>query len=192
VLSTARASEAASTGVFTRLHYLYSGEPEAPGGVVAHLEPSTAYLMSVDSTADAARLLGRSLTAPEETLLSGGGMLTWHQPGQDPPPSNIEVQLTRGDGRDLSGRTRIRALQIVATEAGWRYGKEGLMLTRTAEDNHLPVTEGAVLVTNLRPADADELRADVEDAASTRRPSRRTVRRTLWCRRWPLSHPPSC
>jgi hypothetical protein len=124
------------------LHQTLKGDEK-----VTVLEGGFAPLLAIDSVGEVERLIDRSLEHEEVRTLERGGALVWESetyPGGAPASS----ALVRFDG----SRTRqIPLLEVQVPAAGWRDGREGLILTSTARDLGVPTSAGAVVFAPLSP-----------------------------------------
>lgn len=132
-----------------------SGEVRAQ--VAAGYSPGL--LLAAGSPRDVERLVGKRLNAPQARVLREGGALLWNRPAA----ATAGLRMARDDGT-AEDVTTVPAAHLPLRRATWNDGTAGVMLAHTAERLELPTVAGAVMYTGLSPAEADAVRAAVEQA----------------------------
>lgn len=141
-----------------RLRFVASGSPDEPGRREASLVGDNGLLMCVDSSEDAAVLLGEALPAEYAGILESGGVIRWDEELREDETQSGSATIV------LSGSPfehRAESLVTRTPNVGWSHGKTGLMLASTARSLGLPVSDGAVLLAPLSSAEAADVRAEV-------------------------------
>lgn len=104
-------------------------------------------LLVLDSSADAARLIGQPLTDPQQRTLENGGVVVWE--GGVFPPGRAPDRTTMAGLKAPMQRADIPVSTAVVEPYRWRQGVDGVVLASTAKRWRVPVANGALLFTGL-------------------------------------------
>lgn len=138
-----------------RLRYL--GEEEQ--GLVEVGESGPGAVLALDTADDAGRLLGRPLTPEEQTILVDGGLLAL-----DGRAAGERVLVLFNGAGMVREEVPLLAAVTERVPPAWQSGQDGVVLTATAAQLGLPVSEGGVIFTGVPDAEARAARQAVLEA----------------------------
>lgn len=117
-------------------------------------------VLALDTADDVSRLLGRPLQPEERAVLVASGLLAW-----DGRADGERVLALYHDGAATpSEEVRIPAAATEDVPPAWQRGNSGVVLTATAGQLGLPVSEGGVIFTGVPDSEARAAREAVLDA----------------------------
>ena len=114
-------------------------------------------VLALDTVDDAGRLLGRPLTPTGQAILADGGLLVWD--GQE---GNERVLINVPEARPREVRLPAATARV---HQAWRSGKNGVVLTATAQRLGLPVKDGGFVFARVSDSDAGAARRAVLDSS---------------------------
>lgn len=109
-------------------------------------------ILALDSPEEVARLTQRPIDATRRDVLASSGILLWRATTAV-SKGVVEFHLVNGD-RIVKTFEGVPAATFDVPAYGWNEGTTGVILTRTAQTMGLPITNGAVVFTDISDDDA--------------------------------------
>ena len=122
-------------------------------------------VLAIDTLDEVARLTERPLSQVESDTLQRGGILVWSDSGRT---DRTLVSAATADGKAMTASKPIPAT-VSNFEPAWKASVHGVLLTASAHELGLPVSDGAVVYTNVPDVDVTAAQQAVLDAGLSRR-----------------------
>jgi hypothetical protein len=122
-------------------------------------------VLAIDTPDEVARLTGRPLSQVESDTLRRGGILVWSDNGRT---DRTLVSVAVADGKAMTASRPIPAT-VSDFEPAWKASVHGVLLTGSAHELGLPVSDGAVVYTDVADVDVTAAQQAVLDAGLSRR-----------------------